>query len=284
MNNERIKIPDDKLKELLKLHEKWVDRDSGGVRLDLKNVDLSNKCFRGITLYRANLENADLSNASIINSDLSYANLSNANLYMADLNHSDLTCANLNNADLSLTNLKDSFLNGASLRDANLSNADLRNASLKHTNLLNANLSNACCSYCTLSYTNLSGCNLKMTNFENSNLTGAILDESEKFRYGVILDKKIIGYKKCKYGRIVTLEIPKGAIVFTINGYKFRTNKAKCIAISNGATIAYSNFENLSFTYEIGKTYSIKDFNLIYNIECASGIHFFKSREDAENY
>lgn len=283
MNNERIKIPDDKLKELLKLHEKWVDGDSRGVRLDLKNVDLSNKCFRGITLHRANLENVDLSNASMINVDLSYANLSNANLHMADLNHSDLTCVNLNNANLSLTNLKDSFLNGASLRDANLNNADLRNANLKHTNLLNANLSSADCSYCTLSYTNLSGCNLKMTNFENSNLFNAILDESEKFRYGVILDKKMIGYKKCRNGLIVTLEIPKGAIVFSINGFKCRTNKAKCIAISNGVDIAYSNFDS-SFKYEIGKTYTVKDFKLIYNIECASGIHFFKSREDAENY
>jgi predicted nuclease of restriction endonuclease-like RecB superfamily len=28
----------------------------------------------------------------------------------------------------------------------------------------------------------------------------------------------------------------------------------------------------------------IKDFNLMYNIECASGFHFFRTREEAEKY
>ena len=78
------------------------------------------------------------------------------------------------------------------------------------------------------------------------------------------------------------LEIPKGAIVFSINGDKCRTNKCKVLSISNG-DIAYSIHDH-SFTYEVGKEIEIQDFNLMYNIECGSGIHFFKTREDAENY
>lgn len=283
MDNEYITISDIKLHELLELHEKWVDKKPDGVRLDLSNVDLSNKFLCDVTLEGANLENANLSNISLINTDLSHANLKNANLYNANLNHSDLNCANLENADMRYTNLKYSFLDGTRLYNANLRGADLYRASLHHTNLKNANLSHAKCEYCDLYDTNLLNCNLKMTNFENSNLFNAILDESEKFRCGVILDKKMIGYKKCRNGLIVTLEIPKGAIVFSINDFKCRTNKAKCIDISNGYTLAYSGFDE-KFTYEIGKTYTIKNFNLIYNIECGEGIHFFKTKEEAELY
>lgn len=32
------------------------------------------------------------------------------------------------------------------------------------------------------------------------------------------------------------------------------------------------------------KTYEIKDFDLAYNEECSTGIHFFKTRKEAEEY
>ena len=38
------------------------------------------------------------------------------------------------------------------------------------------------------------------------------------------------------------------------------------------------------FTYEKGKSYEIKDFDLAYNEECSTGIHFFKTRKEAEEY
>ena len=28
----------------------------------------------------------------------------------------------------------------------------------------------------------------------------------------------------------------------------------------------------------------LKDFNLMYNVECASGFHFFRTRKEAEEY
>ena len=34
----------------------------------------------------------------------------------------------------------------------------------------------------------------------------------------------------------------------------------------------------------LGKKIMIDDFNLMYNVECASGFHFFRTREEAENY
>jgi hypothetical protein len=37
-------------------------------------------------------------------------------------------------------------------------------------------------------------------------------------------------------------------------------------------------------SYYVGDEITIYDFNCEYNMECAEGIHFFMTREEAENY
>jgi hypothetical protein len=70
--------------------------------------------------------------------------------------------------------------------------------------------------------------------------------------------------------------------VFCINGSKCRTNLAKITDMA-GHEVLHSSYDN-SFEYHLGQEIEIKDFNLMYNIECASGFHFFRTREEAENY
>jgi len=50
-----------------------------------------------------------------------------------------------------------------------------------------------------------------------------------------------------------------------------------------GHDVLHSSYDN-SFEYRLGQEIEIKDFNLMYNVECASGFHFFRTREEAENY
>ena len=97
-----------------------------------------------------------------------------------------------------------------------------------------------------------------------------------------MLDEPLTGYKKTKEGVVITAEIPAGAIVFCINGRKCRTNKAK-ITDTDGHEVLHSQYDN-SFEYHLGQEINIKDFNLMYNVECASGFHFFKTRKEAEEY
>ena len=158
----------------------------------------------------------------------------------------------------------------ANLYNANLENANLYNANLENANLYNANLYNA---------------NLENANLENANLYNAKLDKEEMIRKGKINDKKVIVYKKC-HEKIVELELQIGSIVFSINNYKCRTNKVKVISIDGDKTkgnIVKSDYDS-SFIYEVGKIIEVKDFNLMYNVECSTGIHFFYKKEDAENY
>ena len=184
------------------------------------------------------------------------ANLSKANLSNADLRYANLSNANLSNADLFNANLSKANLSNADLRYANLSNADLFNANLSNVDLSNANLSNA------------------------------DLPESEKIRKGVIIDKPVRVFKKCIKNNIVELELLKGSIVFSINNKKCRTNKAKVISINGMCEkgLKCSSVYDRNFIYEVGKTVEVKDFDLMYNVECSSGIHFFWTKEEAEDY
>ena len=143
----------------------------------------------------------------------------------------------------------------------------------EQANLRGANLSGA-----DLSGANLSGADLYGADLSCANISKALLDEKEQFRKGVILEKPMRGYKKLSGGSICVLSIPKGAIVFSINGSKCRTNKAKVLS-GGGASI----FDK-GFIYKKGKSYEIEGFDLAYNEECSTGIHFFKTRKEAEEY
>ena len=169
-------------------------------------------------------------------------------------------------------NIADANLTGANLAGANLAGANLTDANLTDANLTDANLTDAY----------LAGANLTDANLAGANLAGANLARANQFRLGKVLDEPLTGYKKTQEGVVITAEIPASAIVFCINGSKCRTNKAK-ITDMDGHEVLHSQYDR-SFEYRLGQEIEIKDFNLMYNIECASGFHFFRTRKEAEEY
>lgn len=250
---EDIKIGEYTLKEIIKRHHHWLEEDIEGwenMRADLRGVDL----------HDADLSDVNLSGADLHDVDLSYTRLYGAKLRGADLRGANLSGADLRNANLS----------GAKLRGANLSYADLRRADLNYANLRSVDLRDADLDYANLSDANLNGVDLR---YAEGNLM--------EYRRGKILSESIIGYKKCRNNVIVTLEIPRGAIVFSINGTKCRTNKAKVLEIE-GTNRAYSQQKYVS--YYVGDEITIYNFNCEYNVECAEGIHFFMTRKEAKEY
>lgn len=275
------------LEQLLDEHAEWLyDMDPRRpIWGDLINADLSYADLEHINLSRASLHGVNLKNAN-----LTYANLDNVDLSCANLENSDLNDANLYNANLTKANLNWASLYGADLQFANLKFSSLKNADLRFANLKYADLGD---SY--LKGVHLDGANLKGVEFNYSNLVNASLDRAQgdliEYRKGKILTEDIIGYKACGSDFynverpakmvIVTLKIPRGAIVFSINGRKCRTNRAKVIAIE-GADRAYSTYKYMS--YYVGDEFNIYNFNCEYNTECGQGIHFFMTREEAFNY
>ena len=278
----------DELNIIIENHKHWLYHDCDGwenMRANLWDADLS-----GADLHEANIRNADLTHVNLSRANLNYVDLSGADLRYAKLCGANLRGADLRDANLSYANLHSadltcSILECANLTHANLSGADLhesvfRWANLHATSLLGANLEDTSLYGAILEGSNLSGANLKGANLNNANLEGALLDKSEKVRAGEILKEKILGYKKTLEGKIITLEIPKGAIVFSINNDKCRTNKAKVVECDG---VQHSRYDSM-FKYVEGKEIEIEDFDLMYNNECGAGIHFFKTKTEAEEY
>ena len=204
--------------------------------------------------------------------DLSGARLTDAILTGADLTSADLTDAKLYGAILSGANLTGADLTDAILTGADLTSADLTSADLTDANLYRANLTDA----------NLTDANLTDADLERANLTDTILDEKEQCRKGIVLTEPMIGYKKSDEDKIITLEIPIGAKVFSINNKKRRSNKAKVIDMQGETEL--SSWYDTDFKYHVGDEIEIEDFDERYNVDCGAGIHFFLTGEEAENY
>lgn len=173
--------------------------------------------------------------------------------------------ARLQYANLRYTKLNDAFLYGANLYGAILSHANLCNANLKWTELTDTNLSDA---------------NLYNANLEYAYLNNAQLDSNERCRFGTILKDDIIGYKKTLEGKIIELKIPKGAVVFSINKNSCRTNTA---IVTKCKGIQHSYFKEF-FEYKQNKVLDIEDFNMQYNVQDTTGIHFFRTKEEAKDF
>lgn len=244
---------------ILENHLHWLNADCEGwenMRADLSEANLSNIDFSGMNLRHINFYKATIQETDFSQADIRFANFTKADL--------DFTCFN----------------------KANLYKTDFSEARFYHTQFVGANLCGVDFGETCLIGTDFTKSKIYNANFNNCNfgydMTIKHADgELTEYRRGKILTEDIIGYKKCQDDVIVTLKIPRGAIVFSINGVKCRTNKAKVIAI-DGAKKAISYYRDMS--YYVGDEFTIYNFDCIYNHQCGEGIHFFMTREEAERY
>ena len=198
-----------------------------------------------------------------------------ADLYGADLYGADLSHANLSGADLRC----------ADLSHANLSGADLRCADLSHANLSHANLSGA----------NLSGADLRCANLSGADLYGARNLNTISWNIFTAFymlqcpeTGAFIGYKKAS-DKIIMLEICADAKRSSATSRKCRCSKAKVLSITNldgtacELTALASNYDS-KFIYRVGEIVEVPDFCEDRWCECAKGIHFFITRDEAVQY
>jgi len=193
------------------------------------------------------------------------ADLREAYLREANLRGANLSGANLYGANLSGANLSGAYLYGANLRGANLSGAYLREANLRGANLSGANLYGA----------DLSGANLSGANLESAyGIKGTyVAPETGGFT----------AWKKCKNAVIVKLRIPAKAKRSNATGRKCRAEFVKVLQVF-GAKEGLSMHDNGKTVYRKGETVHCDTWCEDRWTECGGGIHFFMTREEAENY
>ena len=204
------------------------------------------------------------------------ASLSGANLYRASLSGANLSRADLSGADLRGANLRGANLRDADIRDANLRDANLRDADLRDADLRDADIRGA----------NLRGAYLRDADIRGADIRGAEiskeLNELLISYTSICPEGTLIGWKKGKDNIIVKLEIPAEAKRSNATGRKCRAEYAKVLEVI-GAEVGISQHDDKT-EYRVGEiVYPDKWDEDRWN-ECSSGIHFFITRKEAEDY
>ena len=193
-------------------------------------------------------------------------------------------------ADLYWTDLGWADLYGTDLRGANLSWADLRGANLSGANLSVADLRGANLSCANLSWADLRGANLSGAVLYEADLYEADLRGAKNLNFPIACPEKgtFTAFKKAgKY--IIELEIPDDALRSSSTTRKCRCSKAKVVSITNldgtpSDVKSVASCHDSKFIYNLGETVEVPNFDTNRWNECAPGIHFFITRQEAVDY
>ena len=146
--------------------------------------------------------------------------------------------------------------------NANLSGADLGGAYLNDADLSRADLSDADLSGADLSRANLSDANLKMLLAQRT----------------ILPDGDLIGWKKLQNDKLCKLQIPTAAK--RVGGLVGRKCRAEYAIVLEGNGKAIHN----GMEYKQGETVKPDKFDPNPLIECSHGIHFFITKQEAQDY
>ncbi len=212
--------------------------------------------------------------------DFSNTNLRYANLCSADLRGAILRGADLGSADLSSANLCGANLCNANLRNANLRNADLYSANLSSANLCGANLCNANLRNADLYSADLRGAILRGADLGSADLCGAKVDPREIAKRQIMpAAGDLHVWKRLADGVICSLIIPDGTP--RVGGVIGRKCRARLAVVVDGKGVSAHDGET---QYAPGLTVIADNWDPDPLVECSGGIHFFLTREEAEDY
>ena len=176
---------------------------------------------------------------------------------------------------------------GAELRDSDLSGADLAGADFRATNLSGADLSQACLVGANLTRANLSFAELVEADLSRSNLDRAHLSranlEGARLPHYQVSEGCLIGWKKIE-GEVVKVRIPESSKrTACLISRTCRAERVIVLEIADGRLSEITGgYAGLS--YRVGETIHADRFDSDPREECAHGVHFFRTRAEAEEY
>ena len=165
------------------------------------------------------------------------------------------------------------YLAGADLARANLAGADLAGAYLAGAYLAGANLAGA----------DLDDANLAGADLARADLDGAKNAESVIAKTVITPEGAFIGWKACQPGCIVKLLIPEDAKRSNASGRKCRAEFVDVLEVI-GADVGVTNAHGPRTEYRAGERVKADGWNDNRWDECSHGIHFFITRQEAEDW
>ena len=128
---------------------------------------------------------------------------------------------------------------------------------------------------------NLTGANLTGANLRGANLTDANLTDAKLPHYQIPQEGSLVVWKKAA-GHLVKLRIPASAKrSASLVGRKCRASAAKVLFIDGAESVTTSKYK---FAYTVGETVTPDFYDQDPRVECSHGIHFFLTREEAEEW
>lgn len=276
-------ITQEQLNNVIELHQKWLNREDGGEKADLSDYDLQGKNLSNATLSNVNFSGSYLRNANFSDSFLKNANFKNTYLKYVNFSYSNLVNSNFSNTNLSNVNFFNSFLNYSTFE-----NAYFDSITFENSYLCNANFKKAILNYVNFNHTNLKNASLDGAKITNTDFYRAIL-EGAKFDEDCLISitsitpaGTLIGWKKCENDVIVKLKIPARAKRSNATGRKCRAEYVKVMKVYGAADGVSRRAKNV--IYRKGEIVKCDKWEENRWKECGGGIHFFLTRQEAENY
>lgn len=192
--------------------------------------------------------------------------------------------ADLRGADLRGVYLPGAYLVGAYLGGVDLSGADLYRADLRWTDLRGAKMEEV-----NLREADLRGADLRGANLRGADLHGTRVKEAIKTKFYPLAcpeEGDFIGWKKAEEKIVKLMITGKRSSAY---GRKCRCSAAHVISIENmdgtkAETNEVKSNHDSRFIYRVGKDVTVPDFDEYRWNECSTGIHFFITRKEAEEY
>ncbi len=125
--------------------------------------------------------------------------------------------------------------------------------------------------------------NLRGANLYRADLCGAKIPAVAAASTEILpREGEVVGWKKCRAGVLVKLRVPAGAKRSNATGRKCRAERAEVLEVKGGA-FGVSLYDG-DTEYRVGKSVVADGWGVDRWVECAPGIHFFLTEEEAAAY
>ena len=268
--------------------------DTKFVHTTLHHTSFYKAYLRRVFIRYCDINHANFKFAGMNNACIEYSYIYQSNFLACDLKLSDHWTVNYTSCDfkdalLSFSTFKYCYMHDCNLSDVASINVRYLNSVLETLDCTNVNFTksefkNSTIANLAMKSAKLDDIDIEYANFVNKHLKECFnhTQSDDKSTFGTILKEPLTGYKKTRENVVITVEIPKGAVVFSINGSKCRTNKAKIIDMRGYEQL--TSIYDSDVKYHLNEEFEIENFDMRYNVECGPGFHFFKTKTEAEAY
>ena len=310
----------EKLPQIIHAHQAWLEDHAKGKQACLREMNLKDVDLSGVDLSHADLSGAYLANAKMVGTKLTGANLSGADLGYADLSKADLNGTQMSHVHTLTTCFEEADMQSAIMRGAVLWNSNFKKANLKLAILTGAQLCDCCFDEANLDGADLYASDLDYASFKGASLRFARIEYADNSYYadftnadvtgvdfsGCELDEEsfegatgfhphmrcpeegsFIAWKKCRDNHIVKLLIPEHAQRTGASVYSCRASEAVVLDIRNEDNEPCEEAVSCAdedFIYRTGETVCPEEAFDGHLLENGSGIHFFLTRTEAEQF